>query len=116
MSKCKHETALVWTRNREEQTWTTVGTMSGGDRDRRYFDRVTCVSCGAWLSLGTANDDDERVRVELRAAAIIACREDGNAASLRGELDACVCYLPENMIDSPDEEEARELARLEMQS
>jgi hypothetical protein len=31
-----------------------------------------CLDCGAWLSLGPANDDDDRVKVELRAAELAA--------------------------------------------
>lgn len=27
-----------------------------------------CATCGAWLSLGESNDDDERVKIEMRAA------------------------------------------------
>ena len=30
----------------------------------------TCATCGAWLPLGPSNDDDERVKVEMRAARI----------------------------------------------
>lgn len=33
---------------------------------------VTCRDCGAWLSLGPANDEPAAVRVEIRAAGLAA--------------------------------------------
>lgn len=35
-----------------------------------------CRTCGAWLSLGPANDDDPNVQIEIRAAEIAALADD----------------------------------------
>lgn len=34
--------------------------------DDVLVEQFRCLDCGAWLSLGPANDDDPRVQVELR--------------------------------------------------
>ncbi len=69
--KCRHEF-------RSRETW--IAYMPGVDakhldhyRDGspKYnvmIDTSNCMHCGAWLSLGPANDDDERVKVEIAAA------------------------------------------------
>ncbi len=61
MSKCKHERVHVF-------EW------AEGDREEDAIrcEQHKCLDCGAWLSLGEANDDDPRVAVEIRAAEIAA--------------------------------------------
>lgn len=65
--KCKHTTAN-WSRW-EDGAWVFVGHLSGvtADAGRFFKDRLIC-DCGHWLSLGPANDSDERVMCEKRAA------------------------------------------------
>ena len=41
---------------------------------------LRCGACGAWLPLGPANDSDERVQVEIRAATLAARVLDERAA------------------------------------
>lgn len=61
--KCKHRDALI-------HAWQPCG---GCRHEAPYLaryqaDAVICADCGYWLGLGEANDSDERVRVEKRAA------------------------------------------------
>lgn len=62
--KCRHKTAVFyrWSLDR----WTAFATAPSGVAFSR--DRATCATCGEWLSLGPANDDDERVKVGIAAA------------------------------------------------
>lgn len=61
MAKCKHEHPRGLTWDGEGYGW-----MTGGD------DARVCRWCGEWLSLGPANDEGPRVRVEIRAAEMFA--------------------------------------------
>lgn len=62
--KCKHENAD----HLKAGEWFTMRTEHG-DQPMHVVDceQLRCLDCGAWLSLGQANDD-ERVAVEIRAA------------------------------------------------
>lgn len=66
--RCEHETVSV-TRWRDG-AWQAVATIPKGLFITFPCDRAKCVSCGATMILGPANDDDPRVVVELRAAEI----------------------------------------------
>lgn len=85
MNKCKHETALFyrWLRG----TWTAFATAPRAVG----FDcgRMNCVTCGAWLSLAAANDDDPRVAVEIRAAERFASYLDHNYRPGVDRFDYC---------------------------
>lgn len=39
-------------------------------------DCCVCLHCGAWLPLGPSNDEDERVKVEMRAAELVVIVPD----------------------------------------
>lgn len=64
--KCRHE--FVWRMRQVE----ILGVET-------IVDVKGCCDCGAWLSLGPANDESEAVRVEIRAAGMLACHavDDG---------------------------------------
>jgi hypothetical protein len=42
------------------------------NRNERNHDALVCLDCGTWLPLGPSADDDERVRIEVRAAELVA--------------------------------------------
>ncbi len=68
MGKCRHDTALFyrWLRG----VWVAFAAAPRAVA----FDcaRMTCVSCGEWLSLGPSDDESPEVQVEIRAAEIAA--------------------------------------------
>lgn len=78
MKRCKHETATVGLWSYHNQRWSTAGTMPLDIALAKTrvmpegWDCCVCVTCGEWLPLGPAHDDDERVRVEVRAAELAA--------------------------------------------
>lgn len=51
-------------------------------------EQFRCLDCGAWLSLGPANDDSEQVKVEIRAAELAALDRDGKAVGQPLMFDA----------------------------
>lgn len=69
MARCRHD-------NVEARAWSITS--------RRWYDRfpscryadledaLVCLDCGAWLSLGPANDEPEAVQIEIRAAELAA--------------------------------------------
>ena len=64
--------------------------------------RLMCRHCGAWLSLGPANEDSEAVRIEMRAAEMLACHEMDNR---------CRCFHPSRRLNPIGlERQARDLA------
>lgn len=70
----------------------------------------TCSSCGSWLPLGPANDDDERVRVEARAAEL--AHHDFDCADFtqsewmgwNGDEEYIMCGQFRNVFDDMSEE------------
>lgn len=64
-------------------------------------EQLRCLDCGAWLSLGPSNDEPDEVRVEIRAAGLLAC----HAADDR----ICQCFEPRNQLPPDLETAAREL-------
>ncbi len=72
--KCKHENADHLMPGDLFDPW-----LDGLSSVRAQCEQLRCIDCGAWLSLGPANDDDERVRIEISAARLIsgwACGDD----------------------------------------
>lgn len=52
------------------------------------WDRMVCIACGAWLSLGPANDEPPAVKVEMRAVELARCSPyaDIDGAELAGMI------------------------------
>ena len=69
MKKCKH-TSARWSEWTGEE-WREVGTLAGHPLGRiaGNFGRLTCLDCGAWLSLGPASPPPPE---EIEAATILA--------------------------------------------
>lgn len=70
MRRCKHENAVPHVWNARKDRWEEAAWCP-----RRHADCLACLDCGAWLSLGAANDDSEAVRIEARAAEIVPRRD-----------------------------------------
>ncbi len=74
------------------------------------FRSVRCLDCGEWVSLGPSADDSDAVRIEMRAAEMIACCVTSLAATFTGRPSDCRCYDGRRLLRSPqDEATARKL-------
>ena len=76
---CKHENA---DHLRAGEGWAL---MDGTAMPDALCEQFRCLDCGAWLSLGPSNDEPEAVRIEMRAAEMLACHEQD---------DRCRCFRP----------------------
>lgn len=67
--RCRHEIV-----SRAAQAAFAPGVEQTNDSNCRnpLVDAKICVTCGAWLSIGPANDEPSEVQVEIRAAEIAA--------------------------------------------
>lgn len=67
MGRCRHREQrwFVWWRNNGWYPWYL-------EADGPKPGRIVCTRCGTWLPLGPANDGDERVKEEIRAAELAA--------------------------------------------
>lgn len=72
--KCRHDLVLVSEWDALTLGWRHVATLTldiASSKTRVMpsgWDRMVCIACGAWLSLGLANDEPDAVKVEMRAA------------------------------------------------
>lgn len=82
--ECKHE----FTSTTYIDVWVQDASGSWYARDAEM---LTCLDCGAWLSLGPANDTPDAL-VELRAAEIAAAWADDPASIERTLLDEHVGF------------------------
>ncbi len=62
MAKCKHYSAVEVTRRGNRSAFVAADLIH----------HKQCLDCGAWLSLGPANDEPPEVQIEIRAAEIAA--------------------------------------------
>lgn len=82
MSRCGHRRvcARIWSEGGDGQ-WMT---MLGHDERQPHAHARICADCGAWLSLGPAQDSGRHaaaVAVEIRAAELAQFLRDGHAAN-----------------------------------
>jgi hypothetical protein len=63
---CQHENADHLQPGEHLSAWDDLVEF-GITPEPALIEQFRCLDCGAWLSLGLANDDDERVREELEA-------------------------------------------------
>lgn len=99
--KCKHRktTAFTWDLSGNvAHRW--VGAYASDSVDARV-----CQSCGAWLPLGPANDEDERVKVEIRAAELAVRKGFGSWANHGAGCERCgYCAAKNDVHDSPTQQ------------
>ncbi len=65
------------------------------------IEHLVCLDCGVWLSLGPSADDDERVRVEIRAAELAARRGFGSFSNCGAGCERCGFVTHKSNNDSP---------------
>lgn len=93
--RCKHRRVIMY--RRVGDAWEHTMTLSGVTLMwQRFFevDRAHCGDCGHQMALAESNDDDERVAIEIAAAARIAFYRD---QSYRPGADRFY-YCPETKI------------------
>ena len=96
--RCEHREAYprIW-----QGWWTESAVPIPRDEIPDVADAMICAKCGAWLSLGPSNDEPEAVRIEMRAAEMLACHEQD---------DPCRCFYPSRRLDPLGlERQARDL-------
>jgi hypothetical protein len=88
VSKCRHKS----TRHRYWRDGAWCGVVYGVNAAEWISTNdgsVVCQDCGAWLSLGPANDDSDAVRIEIRAAELAARRGFGSFSNCGAGCERC---------------------------
>lgn len=83
--RCRHSTTRRMWRLGESWCGWVAAVRAGRSWDE--FGARICNHCGTWLPLGPSNDEPEAVRVEIRAAEIARCLDEGGCEM--SSLECC---------------------------